>query len=280
MNLRFIKNTVSKTSLGRYVRSIYHKSGIYKRRVEAVNRTAAEARKKQAEINKMIAETFFDNNLVVRSGPFKGMQYIGSSAGSQLFPKIIGSYEEVIQPWIQRAIDRQYRKIIDVGCAEGYYAVGFALRCPQSHIYAYDIDPEARDLCNELMALNKVRNLKIASECTKAELNTLCEPKTLLVCDIEGFEDILLDPIAIPNLQHVDMIIEAHDCFVPGITASLINRFFRTHFIEMTVDRKRNSSQYQQLLPGKGAIGAYLDEVRNPDMRFIYLTSYGATCNQ
>ncbi len=278
--ISYMRKAISDTSVYKCLRKIYRQTIIYERRAKAAELSALESRKKQHIFNKQVAEKFFNNNLVVRSGPFAGMKYIDIACGSQLFPKIIGSYEEPIQPWIHDAIKRQYSKIIDIGCAEGYYAVGFALKCPHSQVYAYDINAEARNSCNALMTLNNVNNLTIKGECTLTELNDLCTESTLLVCDIEGFEDGLLDPITAPNLKFVDMIIEAHDCFVPNITNSLINRFFRSHYIEITVDSKRKCEQYAKFISDIDDIGTYLDEVRCPDTRFIKMISYGATCNQ
>jgi len=35
--------------------------------------------------------------------------------------------------------DRRPTVFLDVGCAEGYYAVGFALSAPETEVFAYDI---------------------------------------------------------------------------------------------------------------------------------------------
>jgi hypothetical protein len=37
--------------------------------------------------------------------------------------------------------------IINVGCAEGYCAVGMARLLPPGRIYAFDINPQAQDIC-------------------------------------------------------------------------------------------------------------------------------------
>ena len=68
------------------------------------------------------------------------MKYAPMSSGSVLSPKVIGSYESPIHYWITDAISQSYDRILNIGCGEGYYAVGFSLKSPASRVYGYDID--------------------------------------------------------------------------------------------------------------------------------------------
>src|SRR5690348_1337426 len=74
----------------------------------------------------------------VNSGPFKGLEYISGAAGSAYTPKILGCYEQEIHAFIEEIINKSYSVIVDVGCAEGYYAVGFAYRSSDVKVYAFD----------------------------------------------------------------------------------------------------------------------------------------------
>ena len=80
----------------------------------------------------------------VLRGPFAGMVYAVDAFASAYFPKLIGCYEREIHEILESVIRRGYRRIIDIGCAEGYYAVGLALRCPESSVLAIDIEASAR----------------------------------------------------------------------------------------------------------------------------------------
>src|SRR5436190_882004 len=63
----------------------------------------------------------------VLGGIFKGLQYPRfESSGSGLVTKLLGSYENELHPFIQQLGANKYTEIIDIGCAEGYYAVGLA----------------------------------------------------------------------------------------------------------------------------------------------------------
>ena len=78
-----------------------------------------------------IGELFCDG--VVRHGPFAGLQYPELTAvGSALYPKLLGSYQREIQGWIEEICAAGYSEIVDVGFAEGYYAVGLARRLPRA----------------------------------------------------------------------------------------------------------------------------------------------------
>jgi hypothetical protein len=46
----------------------------------------------------------------------------------------------------------------------------------------------------------------------------------------------LLDPVAAPALAGMDIIVESHECLVPGITAELQRRFAASHEITVVHD--------------------------------------------
>jgi len=220
-----------------------------------------------------IMQDVFDNQYIVQNGHFKGMKYIKRSSGSALLPKILGSYEEPIQGWIREVIeDKKYENILDIGCVEGYYTCGFAMRMPNTKITAYDIDEVARKNLTELKELNGLQNIEIKAECTHEELNQKSKKNTLVFCDIEGFEKILLDPTKVPNLKYVDLLIEAHDCFVPNITEELIERFYLTHTIRIIVDYPYRINTYSTVLKCTKEQMEYItDEKRPSHMKFIYM---------
>jgi hypothetical protein len=60
--------------------------------------------------------------------------------------------------------------------------------------------------------------------------------KTLILCDIEGAEEHLLDPSTSPELIHMDILVEAHDGLKTNISKTLKNRFSTTHHIKLVKD--------------------------------------------
>ncbi len=218
----------------------------------------------------------FNSEYFVHNGPFVGMKYIQQSTGSALLPKILGSYEEPIHKWIEQIISNpeKYRIILDIGCAEGYYAVGFALRMPNTEIIAYDVNDRAREKLNKMIEINKIKNIIVKDECSFDELNLKSKKGTLVFCDIEGAEKMLLDPIKVSNLLTVDILVESHDCSEPGVTDVLISRFFKTHAIEIVVDYPSRIKHYT--VPNQISMEDYnelINEHRAEAMRYLFIKS-------
>lgn len=260
------------------IKEIYNDSSWYKRKLVRIKEKQQRVQEKIFKEEAVIMNTVFQNNYVVQNGHFKGMNYIKRSSCSMLLPKILGSYEEPIQEWVREVIEnKNYENILDIGCAEGYYACGFAMRLPNTKITAYDIDERARNDALMLQKANELKNIEIKAECTHEELNLKCKEKTLVFCDIEGYEEILLNPKDVPNLKYVDLLIESHDCFVSNITEELVGRFYGTHKIKIIIDypyRVDNYSTPRDVT--KEQFKYIIDERRPLRMKFIYMeTIYG-----
>ncbi len=173
----------------------------------------------------------------VMHGPLTGMDFLSQSAEGCHVAKIIGTYEQPLQPYIEAAIDQKYETILNIGCAEGYYAVGMAKRMPQTKILAFDLDLNAQKVCAELALKNKVKERVEVGALFKAEdFSAYANQHTLVLCDIEGAEKELLGAQSYPALTHMDLIVESHECLIPGITQELIERFKTSHDITVVND--------------------------------------------
>lgn len=94
------------SSLYHILKSIYKGSFAYKKYCTykgAADRTTEQLRN---NLNFEIIKYVFNNKIYVHNEPFKGMKYISKSNGSDLLPKILGSYEEPIQEWIKKIIEK------------------------------------------------------------------------------------------------------------------------------------------------------------------------------
>lgn len=168
--------------------------------------------------------------LRVSAGPFLGMQYITEATGSSLPPKLLGSYEAELHAALEHARRSRYDAIIDVGCAEGYYAVGLARMLPGTPVLAYDTDPHAQELCRRLAAHNGVLGrLQILGTCGPADLLARAGERLLIVCDCEGYERDLFDAQVAHAMAASDLIIELHEPNRPGLTEYLLETFRETH---------------------------------------------------
>lgn len=173
---------------------------------------------------------------VVKHGPFTGLKYPSfTSYGSSIYPKILGCYELEITDIIQQIVNTGYTEILDIGCAEGYYAVGFALKSPSSKVYAYDTDEQARGFCKDMANLNGVAD--------KVTINAFCSAETLagfnftkkglIFCDCEGYEKQLFNKQNLPNLTRCDLLIETHDFIDITISEYIETLFKDTHDIQI-----------------------------------------------
>ncbi len=209
----------------------------------------------------------------VVEGPFAGMKYIATSAGSAYIPKILGCYEMEIRSIIDEIIVTDYEVIVDVGCAEGYYAVGFARSCPHASVYAFDVDPMARGQCRKLAGLNGVADrVHIGGVCQPQAIAELTMKRALLFCDIEGNELELLDPAVIPALSSIDILVELHEPLRAGVTATIADRFRTTHAIKLIDALERDPEQHPlvRFLGSKDRRLA-LAESRPPGQQFGFL---------
>ena len=70
----------------------------------------------------------------VLNGPFQGMNFHSAASEGCLVPKLLGCYEQPLHPFLEAAFARDYDVVLNIGSAEGYYAVGLALRMPGARI--------------------------------------------------------------------------------------------------------------------------------------------------
>ena len=184
----------------------------------------------------------------VLSGPFVGMNYVPQAVGSAFVPKLLGSYEAELHGVMEQILAADYAVVVDVGCAEGYYANGIARRLPSAYVYAFDTDPEARQLCESMAALNGVQErVTVRGKCEPGGLNALLAGRSLIICDAEGFETELLRPELAPAMARADILVELHDHLEPGITPLLLKRFGETHQATLINAKERDPNDYPLL---------------------------------
>jgi hypothetical protein len=174
---------------------------------------------------------------LVRQGPLAELEFLKQSAEGCHVAKLLGTYEQPLQPYVEDAINRGYSKILNIGCAEGYYAVGMARCMPYIQVLAYDLDEKAQATCRELARKNGVaERLSIGALFNAEDFAHYAGQDVLVFCDIEGAEKQLLNPELAPALKGMDIIVESHECLVPGITQLLQQRFSHSHHITLVED--------------------------------------------
>jgi len=217
----------------------------------------------------------------VAGGPFVGMQYIEASTGSAYLPKLLGMYERELNRCVEALCDSKPEVIVDVGAAEGYYAVGLALRNPQARVAAFEMDERGRRQLAEMAQINGVaERVEVAGRCEPADLQRalqICSEGSAVVCDVEGCEQQLMDPAAVPALSRASILVELHDFIVPGVTEALKGRFSATHSIEHIWQQPRHRDEFPWTTAGTRLLPRrYLDwavsEWRPVRMAWLWMT--------
>ena len=171
---------------------------------------------------------------LVLSGPFRGMLLDTASSWGPLGPKLLGTYERELAPVIETIIAGGCRRFVDLGAAEGFYAVGLLRRLPAATCVAFEANERGRAMLGDSARANGVLDrLEIRGHCGPHELAAAVAAfhPELVICDVEGAELDLLDPDAIPGLAGVDLLVEIHDFVNPAMGAILARRFAESHAI-------------------------------------------------
>jgi hypothetical protein len=224
-----------------------------------------------------IAQRFSaSNGTTVLNGPFAGMQYpVQSVLSRNSVPMLLGSYERELHEIVHAALRTSYQLVIDVGTAEGYYAVGFALK-GTSPVVTFDADARELEFCKAMVRLNQVED--------RVTLRRWCSPETLralsagarcfILSDCEGYEIELFDEETVGSLRRSDVLIEIHgDAYEP-----LLGRFSKTHTVRTLVASSRSASDYLELACLGDDAALAVTEHRPPGQRWLFAASRGVSC--
>jgi hypothetical protein len=186
----------------------------------------------------------------IQGGPFAGTRYpdYAFERVDLYAPKLLGSFELELAGAVERAIAGAPAHVVNIGAAEGYYAIGFARRLPEAAVTAYEADASKHGLLAALADFNGVHErIELRGACDVGELAERVPEGALVVCDCDGCELELLDPGRVPALRTATMIVEAHDLLVPGVTPALESRFAPTHAITEIPTRPRFVDDFPEL---------------------------------
>jgi precorrin-6B methylase 2 len=218
----------------------------------------------------------------ILDGPFRGMHYVFTSQGSALIPKLLGIYEKELHTIIKRLNKNSYKGIYVIGAGEGYYAVGMALKHPNTKVLAYEANTAAHDKICQIATRNGViKQIEIRGCCEANDMKAI-EPEFLVIMDVEGAEEHLLNPVAFTGLAKSTILFEAH--FSPEETQpKILRKFASTHFVTRvdTVERSWRdirSLPFALLFYIRRNIGFWIDEMRGGPMQW-YLLSPRAECS-
>lgn len=204
------------------------------------------------------------HNRVLR-GPFAGMEIETGFYGPTGICRILGSYEYELRHWIRKIVKLQPKRIVIVGAAEGYYAIGFASLLPNARIITFEKEKAGRLINRQLAIRNGVKDrIAIRGFCDPNRLERVLRPGTVVFCDVEGYETTLLDPAKVPTLRSCHILAELHD--VNDETAmfdTITRRFAETHLLQVVPAEPRIMNDWPEMLElPEDLARIYLDEGR------------------
>lgn len=179
-------------------------------------------------LNRKLTERFGSR---VQEGPFAGMALTAMTHAEQIGPYLLGVYESELDEAWAIVCRGEYAQVVDVGAKFGYYAVGLARKYPAASVVTFDTDWWARKAVREMAAANGTANVEVKGFCSPDWLARHVREAAFIISDCEGYEAALFGPDTIPGLQSATLIIETHDCFVPGVSERLRVAFGKTHSV-------------------------------------------------
>lgn len=201
----------------------------------------------RTRINNIVIKS---TNSTVQQGPFGGMRLINkfSWGDGDISTKLLGMYEQELHQTLIDISKERFGSIVDVGCAEGFYAVGLARMYKDTDVHAFDLNPEALEVAKEAAIINGVeKSIHFDSNCTQDRLVEIVNAagRSFILCDCEGYElELLCNSRVAAALKTSDILVECHDFLNGHITPGLFKHYLPTHKIDVIWAGGRNPNAY------------------------------------
>lgn len=191
----------------------------------------------------------------VGHGPFKGLKLLKTTywAPTDKASMVLGLYEQGILNELN-LLKGKYKVLIDIGAADGYYAIGALIGGICEKAYCFELNEEGQSSIRQTAILNDVSsNVTIFGGANNTFYNLIPEfdrnPSILLV-DIEGAEFDLLTEDVFSIFKQSIVFIELHDWFYKDRNEkikSLFARFSKTHTAYEISYGSRNPDDFPEL---------------------------------
>tara|TARA_Y100000591_G_C21726455_1_gene641611 strand:- start:86 stop:817 length:732 start_codon:yes stop_codon:yes gene_type:complete len=192
------------------------------------------------------------HNFIVQYGIFKNlkMNHDISWGRGDIASKIYGFYENKIQ---QKLKDINNPILIDIGAADGFFAIGSLKSKICEFCYAFEETKKSRENLSKTAKINNVQNkLSIIGKVTKDNFFTLLPSKinfseVTILCDIEGGEfDFFSDEI-LATIRCSNIIIEIHKNHNKNLEIDLLERVKKYFDVSIIIDNDKNFEGVSEL---------------------------------
>ncbi len=235
---------------------------------------ASDEEKLRVEADKIFADKF------VRHGPFKGMLFSTAySPASSTYAKLLGSYESEIHPFISALLQKKHELVVNIGCDDGYYALGLAKANPATRVLAYDSNKAAVTMASGLAHQNNLEQRITFGGTFRADDISEMEDglNALFIVDCEGAERQIFTAENVSKLKQADLVIELHLHLYPDLEDYLRNIFSATHEVEIvnSIDDhiKAREYHYPEIEGLSYQLRKYITQERDIFMQWMLLTA-------
>lgn len=174
----------------------------------------------------------------VISGPFSSIKVnprAVSWGDGDITRKLLGVYEEELNEVFEKIIRQNPKRIVNIGCAEGHYAVGLKVRCQNSQVFAIDVSDRALECVLINAELNKV-HVHVGKNAPNPTMGDFW------IIDIEGGEFQLLKS---PEVWiGSSMLVEMHEWTNRNMCEIFRSKFEKTHRISIINQGSRNPNRF------------------------------------
>lgn len=190
----------------------------------------------------------------VAYGLFKGLKLLtdGSWSLHDRGPMLLGIYEKEILDYIEQQ-PTPFDTLINLGGADGYYAVGALVSGRAKKVIVYELDVKSQDIIRKTAQLNQVEDLidvrGTADSKTFSDLVPELGPRTLVLVDIEGAEYDVLTPASLDLLRKAHVVVEIH--LFSDLHRSAYEEFLaacrKTHKVSFLQTANRDLSTFKEV---------------------------------
>jgi len=125
------------------------------------------------------------------------------------------------------------------------------------------MEASGRDALTAMAVRNKVESrLEVRGKCEPQDLAEVLGNKNsvVVICDVEGYESVLLDPDEISALADAAILVELHDFLISGLRETVRERFVATHTITLITQEARSRDEFPWRTLGTALLPkSYLD---------------------
>lgn len=203
-----------------------------------------------------VSQEVFDLlNGTVAYGPLKGLQLLNDSwwGSPDKASMLLGLYEREVLETLLSTGCRQKSFFIDVGAADGYYAVGLARNLYYQKCFCFEINEKGRKTIKENAlkngVANKVEIFGAADSDLYKALPHECLSDAVMLIDVEGAEFSILNADFLYQFRRSYIVIEIHN-WVEGFEEkyfSLLHAASKHFYISRLMPKVRDVTGFSEL---------------------------------